>query len=87
MSEPNLLPCPFCGGSAQREGDWVFCLKCGVGYEHVNAAWIWNQRAQPTPEAIQRIAHRIHEAIMGPSHDVPATIAEILTEWLTKEKA
>lgn len=44
----ELLPCPFCGGEAQIEDNWIFCLQCGVGYEEFDptkSIEAWNTRA------------------------------------------
>ncbi|ECH9540613.1 DUF550 domain-containing protein [Salmonella enterica subsp. enterica] len=66
VSEPNgILPCPFCGGVADRVtieevndlcfgGDVIACLDCGAS-SHVeygrkeNLVSVWNNRAAPQP--------------------------------------
>lgn len=43
----KLKPCPFCGGKADIDGEWVFCKDCGVGYEKVTikkSISAWNKR-------------------------------------------
>lgn len=65
-SEPNgILPCPFCGGMAERVtiddvedpcfgGDVITCVDCGAS-SHVEYAFkenlvsVWNNRAAPQP--------------------------------------
>ncbi len=71
MSEPNLLPCPLCGGSAcsniGREDDtfyWeVGCSnpKCGVGvtgYDLGKLCEQWNER-MVTPDSERSTAGRL----------------------------
>ena len=44
----ELKPCPFCGGKAENEVDWIFCKDCGVGYEDIDikqAISAWNKRS------------------------------------------
>lgn len=43
-----LLPCPFCGGYAEEQDNWIFCINCGVGYEEfdpTSSRKAWNTRA------------------------------------------
>lgn len=43
-----LLECPFCGGNAEEQDNWIFCITCGVGYEEFNpeeSRKAWNTRA------------------------------------------
>ena len=45
----ELKPCPFCGGEAIEDGEWIFCFECGVGYEIENEPEridAWNRRAK-----------------------------------------
>lgn len=57
-----LLPCPFCGGEAEEQDNWVFCIDCGVGYEEFDpkeSMEAWNTRAPiltSTQLALLRIA-------------------------------
>ena len=42
-----LLECPFCGGNAEEQDNWIFCITCGVGYEEFNqeeSRKAWNTR-------------------------------------------
>lgn len=60
--EPELLPCPFCGGEAHIDGTswttrngkdqaWVTCKKCHTyGPSSTDATAAWNRRA--TPDAL-----------------------------------
>ena len=44
----ELLPCPYCGGEAEEQDNWIFCIACGVGYEEFDPAEsrkAWNTRA------------------------------------------
>lgn len=44
----ELLPCPFCGGEAVMQDNWIFCRRCGVGYEEFDpkeSKKAWNTRA------------------------------------------
>lgn len=43
----DLLPCPFCGGTAMENDYWVYCDSCGVGFEIKSKNLrrrIWNTR-------------------------------------------
>lgn len=43
-----LLECPFCGGNAEEQDNWIFCITCGVGYEEFDpeeSRKAWNTRA------------------------------------------
>lgn len=55
----ELLDCPFCGGTAMENDDWVYCDGCGAGFEIRNKKLrrrIWNTRAPIlTPEQIKRL--------------------------------
>lgn len=55
-SEPELLPCPMCGGQADlhemREYRMAMCNNCGVNYEgptFEDCATAWNRRATHPP--------------------------------------
>ncbi len=76
MSEIKLLPCPFCGGSADffRRGDKrqscvVVCEDCGVKHE--------------SPDEGERCGsswnHRNHAAVIARLEGVPAT--DIAEAW------
>ena len=39
-----LLPCPFCGGNAENDDRWVYCVECGVGYAGETGVQQWNRR-------------------------------------------
>ena len=49
-----LLECPFCGGTALQNDEWIYCDACGVGFAIRNKKLrrrIWNHRAPLlTPE-------------------------------------
>lgn len=52
-----LKPCPFCGGEADFDSVWLFCVKCGVGYEGDDKPKLrkaWNRRA-PDPALLARL--------------------------------
>ena len=66
MTAPDLLPCPFCGGKAERieltdednkGGDVICCTKCQAS-SHVefgrkeNLVSAWNTRSTPLAEAL-----------------------------------
>lgn len=54
----ELLDCPFCGGTAMENDEWVYCDGCGVGFEirTKKLRRIWNTRAPIlTPEQIKRL--------------------------------
>lgn len=55
----ELLPRPFCGGTAMENDNWVYCDGCGVGFEIRNKKLrrrIWNTRAPIlTPEQVKRL--------------------------------
>lgn len=66
MQENKLLPCPFCGGSAQHECQdvnvypkpchYVICTSCGIqgisGSNDHQAGERWNIRADKTAESV-----------------------------------
>ena len=44
----ELKPCPFCGGKAEDDYGWIFCSKCGVGYDYLDRGkgiTDWNKRS------------------------------------------
>ena len=55
----ELLDCPFCGGTAMENDDWVYCDGCGVGFEIKSKKLrrrIWNTRAPIlTPAQIKKV--------------------------------
>lgn len=60
MSDDQLKPCPFCGGEAEYEGLYCYCLQCesrmADNPDEASAIAAWNRRASPTSEAIRREA-------------------------------
>ena len=53
MTDLNaLLPCPFCGGDAIRDGNRFACahLDCGIGGHEMDID-DWNRRASPAMSA------------------------------------
>ena len=65
-AEMPLLPCPFCGGEASEDRDWVFCSKCGVGcfYLEMGAARLdWNRRAPDARDERIRELLKVHRCV------------------------
>lgn len=55
----ELLPCPFCGGEAVMQDNWIFCRECGVGYEEFDpteSKKAWNIRVPIlAPDKIEKL--------------------------------
>lgn len=90
MTEEELLPCPFCGSTAERAeaddgGSFIHCTRCDASTalhfdRKENLVSSWNDRVRPTVpvpvyKAVERILDEESAWIARPSPEVTRRIA------------
>ena len=75
----SLLPCPFCGGEAERSGTTlVRCNNRMCGFGHRVSETIWNCRAPEMAESLSAAWRRYEETFGEPPHGTIKQMAALL---------